>query len=348
MYSELLEWGIPFLIFIVVASGFYSLIARQMEDRRREKLLQQTAFDDGLSKSDLVLGEYTPALAAQLPVTSYDQSDIAKELKTAGYYGKTAILEYAAVRTVLVLAPLIATGLIALMVEKEQMNRVLIIGAIATGLGYSLPRIYLHLKGKERIRQMENALPVTVDMLTLCISGGQTLQASMKRVAKEIAPAHPMMAAELTITEQHAELSSLPHALKQLADRVPVGEMRNVALILAQAERLGSETGAALLEYSNNLRTGLKQRADSRANQAMFWMLFPTILCLWIPAAILLVGPAILEFRTQRQSITKEWREARQKLKDAKQQTNPAAPQEANPESPGNVVQAGANVPARE
>lgn len=346
MYSEVLDWGIPTLIFITVATGFYALIAKQMEDRRLKRLAFSTTPDDGLSKGELILGELTPALAAQLPVKDAEQSDIARELKTAGYYGKTAILEYAAVRTVLVVVPLIATGLIALMVEQDQMNKVLIGGAIAAGLGFSLPRLYLHYKGKERTRKLENALPVTVDMLTLCISGGQTLQAAMNRVSKELAPAHPIMAAELAVTQRHAEISSLPHALKQMAERIPVGEMRNLAIILAQAERLGSETGTALLEYSTNLRMGLKQRADTRANQTMFWMLFPTILCLWIPAAILLVGPAILEFRTQRQSITKEWREARQKLKDEKQKAAP--PENTSPGAASELVQAGAVQPARE
>jgi tight adherence protein C len=345
MSSDILEYGIPTLIFVVVASGFYSLVARQLEDHRTRRLLKDSLTDvDGSPfEKELLLGELTPAFAAQLPVSQSDHSDIARELKTAGYYGSSAILEYAAVRAVLVIVPLVATGVIALLVEQQDMVKVLIGGAIVTGMGYSLPRIYLYLRGKERISQLENALPVAVDMLTLCITGGQTLQAAMGRVSKELASAHPLMAAELAITQRHAELSNLSHALKQLADRIPVGELRTLAVILAQSERLGSETGTALLEYSTNLRTSLKQRADTRANQAMFWMLFPTILCLWIPAAILLVGPAILEFRTQRQVIFKEWRESRNKLKESLKQ-----PAEPKVESPGDQAPSPVIVPAKE
>lgn len=344
MYPDILEYGIPTLIFVLVASGFYSLIARQLEDRRTRLRLRDEVAQPGdlLLQRQMLLGELTPALAAQMPVAPSDQDDVLKELKTAGYYGASAILEYAAVRTVLVLVPLIATGLLALMVDQEQMVRILIGGGIVSALGYSLPRIYVHLKGKERLRKLENALPVAVDMLTLCITGGQTLQAALARVSKELSPAHPLMAAELAITRRHAELSNLPHALRQLADRIPVGEIRNLAIILAQAERLGSETGAALIEYTNNLRTTIKQRADGRANQAMFWMLFPTLICLWIPAAILLVGPAILEFRAQRQTIFKEWRESRNKLRDLNKPTT------TQPQSPGDLVQATNSVPDRE
>jgi tight adherence protein C len=328
-----MEYGIPLAIFLVVASGFFSLIYRMLEDRRhqRQRRADDLFLTDSKSSSHLVLGELTPALAAQIPLTSKDQDELQKELKTAGYYGSTAVLEYTAVRTVLVLIPLIATGIIALLVEQEDMTRVLVIGAVVAALGYSLPRVYLYYRGRERTRQLENALPVAVDMLTLCMSGGQTLLASLGRVAKELAQAHPLMAAELSITRRHAELSSLPHALKQLADRIPVGEVRNLALILAQAERLGSETAPALVEYSNNLRTTLKQRAEAKANQTMFWMLFPTITCLWIPAAILLVGPAVLEFRTQRQTIFKEWRESRDQLRQLNKKPEATKPESAAP-----------------
>ncbi len=256
-------------------------------------------------------------------------------------------------RTVLVLIPIVAAGILALAVEQDQMMKVVVGGLVAAGLGYSLPRVYIYYRGRERTRKLENALPVAVDMLTLCITAGQALLSGLGRVAKELAPAHPLMAAELAITRRHAEISNLPHALRQLADRIPVGDIRNLALILAQAERLGSETGPALLEYGNNLRTNLRQRADARANQAMFWMLFPTILCLWIPAAILLVGPAVLEFRTQRQTIFKQWRESRQQVRDMNKAAS-TAPATASPgadagEVPNTIVPASANQrPVRE
>jgi len=318
MTEELIEYGVPVVIFLLVATGFFSLIFRLLEERksRRLRVADDLLLEDRATPSNMVLGELTPALAAQLPMTTSDRTEIRKELKTAGYFGPSAVLEYAAVRTVLVLIPLFAAGVIALLVEPMQMTKVLVGGVIAAVLGYSLPRVYLLVRGRERTRKLESALPVAVDMLTLCISGGQTLQAALERVAKELANAYPLLAAELAITRRHAEISNLPHALKQLADRIPVGEVRNLALILAQAERLGSETGPALLEYSANLRTTLKQRAEGRANQTMFWMLFPTITCLWIPAAMLLVGPAVLEFRTQRATIFKEWRQSRDQLRN--------------------------------
>jgi tight adherence protein C len=329
MSAEFTDYAIPALIFLVISSGFFSLVYRVMQDRKPARAIPPV--DDLLWESEeenRKPGNLTPALAAQLPIPQADRKDLEKELRTAGYFGRRALLEYAAVRTILVLTPLAAAGILALGVDNDQMWKVFAVGVVLAMLGYSLPRVYLYLRGRERTRRLENALPVAVDMLTLCITAGQTLMAALDRVARELKPAHPIMAAELAITQRHAQLSNLPHALRQLADRVPVGETRNLALILSQAERLGSETGPALLEYASNIRTGLKQRADSRANQAMFWMLFPTILCLWIPAAILLVGPAILEFRSERQKIMAPFKDSRQRVKEILQGKSEKQPEQ--------------------
>jgi hypothetical protein len=75
------------------------------------------------------------------------------------------------------------------------------------------------------------------------------------------------------------------------------------------------------LEYAQNLRTTLRQRADTKANQTMFWMLFPTLLCLWIPAAIVLIGPAVLEFQNFRRAGTEQLRDAKRELEEFNRET---------------------------
>jgi tight adherence protein C len=340
MPYDLLDYLVPAVIFVVVASGFFSLIYRLLEKHPpaaaggNDSPPAPVGWDE---REELLLGELTGPLAAQIPTAESTRLDIERELRSAGYYGRKAFLEYSAVRTILVLVPLVAAGILALGVETDQMAKVVIGGLVAAILGYSLPRVYIYYRGRERTRNLEAAMPVAVDMLMLCLGAGQTLMSALARTAQELGGSHPLMAAELAITRRHAELSHLPHALKQLADRVPAGEMRNLAVILAQAEKLGSETASALQEFSDHLRTTLKQRAETRANQTMFWMLFPTILCLWIPAAILLVGPAVLEFRTERSAIFGQWRASREQIKNLRPGSPaPTTPGAAHPASAPN------------
>ena len=320
--SEGVEWLLLGAVFIAVATGVFSLVQRTAQWRTRER--QDPAELD--AERPLVLGSLTPAFAAQAPVGAEVGDELRKELRAAGYYRPSAVMEYAAVRALLIVTPLVAAGLLALLVEPEQMNAVLIGGGVCALLGFSVPRLVVHFQGKARVRAIEAGLPIAVDMLTLCLSAGQNLLTAFRRVSREMRYCQQTLAEELDIVREQADLRSLSFALRQWAERTPSPEVRNLAMILVQAERLGTDSGAALAEYATSLRTGARQRADAKANKTMFWMLLPTILCLWIPAAIILIGPAVLEFRDQRKSTLEQWKQTRKQVESLRPGAASAAP----------------------
>jgi tight adherence protein C len=225
-----------------------------------------------------------------------EQTELGAELKNAGYYRPSALTEYAAVRTVLVLLPLAVTGILAYFAPGDRLWSILAGGAIAVLLGFSLPRIYVLLRTRWRRREIERALPLTIDLLTLCLSAGQNILAALRQVSRELRISHPVLAEELGIVSQQADMHTLGVALRQWADRTPVPEVRNVALILEQSERLGTDVSATLQEFAAHYRTTLRQRAEARGNRVSFWMLLPSVFCLWTASAIILIGPAYVEF----------------------------------------------------
>ena len=104
-----------------------------------------------------------------------------------------------------------------------------------------------------------------------------------------------------SLAAAQAELHSLDAAARLWADRAQVQEGSNLALLLVQSEKLGSDTAATLNELATNFRATTRQRAEAHANRTSFWMLFPTVFCFWIASAIILIGPAYLEFFEYRQ-----------------------------------------------
>lgn len=289
------------LLFVLVAS--LSIAAFQWYTTRNQRvpgrLPQQPQMSTG-SDPDLVLGEWTPALAEQTPISTETRAELVQELRDAGYYRPSALTEFRAIRTLAVLIPLFAGVVTALFLDNTWLVTVAVASLAASALGFALPRIALHWMARARAAKMARALPVAVDLLTLALTGGQSILAALQRVSRELRFSHPVMAEELQFVAEQAELRSLEHALRQLADRVRVPEVRNLALILIQSERLGTDVSSALLEFSNNFRTTLRQRAEAQANRASFWMLFPAILCLWIPATVILIGPVYFEFWDRR------------------------------------------------
>lgn len=298
--SELLgEWGWIAVIAAATAAVFFVLFLiafRQPKPEPRGSSLPAP----GDSHPELILGDMTDVLARGLPGARRDQEEILPELVRAGVYTPTALAEYRAIRTVLVLTPLFGAAAIALLVDRRYMPHVALGGIVLAMLGFAIPRLYINIRAKSRNAEIERGLPVFADMLSIALLAGQGLTGALKRVTAQLRNAFPRMADELELVIRQTEMLNLNVAFEQWANRSQMPEVRNLAVILGQSQRLGNDVTAALMEYATNLRTGARQRADARAQRASFWMLFPTILCLWIPAAILLVGPLVFELGARR------------------------------------------------
>jgi tight adherence protein C len=241
----------------------------------------------------------TQAMSQQLPGRTRDQEQVLPQLKRAGFYRPTALVEFQAMRTMLVLVPLVTSIGISLFVAKSLIPCVLTAGIVLAVLGFAIPRIYLAVRANQRAAEIERGLPLFADLLALALMSGQSLTAAMRRVTDQIRTAFPGLAEELEIVIRQTEMLNLSAAFEQWADRSQVPDVRNLSTILTQSQKLGNEPSQVLLEYATNIRVNLRQRADAHAQRTGFWMLFPSIFCMWTPALVLLVAPVFFEFNKQ-------------------------------------------------
>lgn len=299
-----LEYGVIALVFLL-SGGVVLYIHYLLGSRSRrieQRLLDEDDDELSMVRPRMLLGDLTPALAAQIPFTQDDRDLLLKELRMAGFYRPTALLDYGALRWVLTIVPLVAACVLALFVETNQQAIYCWIGGVVLAmLGYSLPRIYVFYRGRSRGYAIERGLPVAVDMLILCLSAGLNVMTSLQRVVKELYLAHPILAFELDIVRRQADLRTLDFALMQFAERTNLANVRNLAVILAQSENLGTDALATLREYADSMRTNIRQRADEMANNAPFKLLFPAYL-MALGAAVLIISPTVLEFNSFRES----------------------------------------------
>src|SRR5262249_30687607 len=135
-------------------------IEQRLQSQRSDPLL---GSDPSVSSTpELVLGEsMTPALAGTLPMDTENRSALQRELRAAGFYKPTALMEYAAIRACFIILPLIAAGALALFTDNSRDLPWIWGGGILLALlGFSLPRVYLYFKAKSRHHQIERGLPV--------------------------------------------------------------------------------------------------------------------------------------------------------------------------------------------
>lgn len=245
--------------------------------------------------SDYVYGPATPVLASFLPENEAAKRTLARELNQAGDYAPHARENLAATRFLFMIGSLLLGGVCVLM-APPVLERILLIGTVAvTGLGWALPSLMVKSRAKSRRTEVEQAIPDMMDMLNMCVSQGLTVPASLARIARDLKPVYPALAQELAITVDQAQVGTLNEALQNFANRIDLPQVDAFTSLLTQTERMGTSVSDALTDYSDTMRESLRQRADERANQASFSLLFPTVLCLMPAVFMFLMGPAVIE-----------------------------------------------------
>jgi hypothetical protein len=135
-----------------------------------------------------------------------------------------------------------------------------------------------HLKGARQTK-LRRALPDALDVLVVCLQGGLSVMASMSRVANELVTAHPMLAMEFKIAERQMQMGQTAgEAIRGIADRFDMEELRGMAAVIKQAERIGASIAAAMEVFAETLRLKRHQRAEELAHKAAVKILIPTVL----------------------------------------------------------------------
>lgn len=293
------EWGPSVLAFLSVVS--LTLLARRLWLWRRKKLAlemppEKPLVVDPETDEPGAFGPLTPALAAQIPESTKESRDFQLLLRQAGFYRPSARNTIYAFRFLFLITPLVIAGICAVLAEKEWTWHILGTGILAAAVLSIVPRLYVFFRKKARYEEIRSGLADTIDMLSMCLTGGLNLLESLEHVAGQMG-AYPALAEELRLVKRQAEVSSLKLALEDLTRRVDIPEIRQLVAVLSRGTQLGSQLASSLHTHADHLRTALRQSALARANKAPVKLVLPILFCLAPAALIILTAPALLELR---------------------------------------------------
>ena len=207
------------MIGLLVSLVGFALLLRST--RSRERARNRLAPGAVESEPGAAIGPLIEVFSGILPGRAASRLTLARELREAGFYRPNVLQTYLSLRAVMVVAPIIIGLAAALVLPDEWVRQAIGAGIAAALLGFSLPRAYLRSKGRRRLVEIERALPISVDLLTLGLVAGQGLSAAIARTARELSRPYPALAQELKLTVQLADFHGLDHALGLLAGRVP-------------------------------------------------------------------------------------------------------------------------------
>jgi tight adherence protein C len=158
------------------------------------------------------------------------------------------------------------------------------------------PSLWLDRRKNLRQTVLRRALPDALDVLIICLEGGLSLQASLKRVADELSGAHPQLGAELRIVDREIQLGlNAGEALLHFAQRTNLEEALSLSSVVGQSERFDASLVKSLRSHSETLRVKRKQKAEERAQKAATKMLIPTLLFIFPAVFVILLAPAVIQ-----------------------------------------------------
>lgn len=169
----------------------------------------------------------------------------------------------------------------------------LIIGGCLVIVGLIGPSFWLDRMKRTRQSNFRRALPDALDVLVICLEGGLSLAAGLRRVSTELRTAHPALASELAIVQREVQLGlTSGEALKKMGERSDLEEVRSLASVILQSERLGASLVKSLRVHAESIRLKRYQRAEEKAAVAATKVLFPTLLFILPAVFVVVLGPA--------------------------------------------------------
>jgi tight adherence protein C len=228
-------------------------------------------------------------LSRALPVSPSDVSQTRLWLIQAGYRSAQHVTIYRGLRVLFA-----AIGFISVFLFTGFNSPLLLLGI--TAFGFFLPRFMLKKKLQERQRRIRLGLPDGLDLTVICVEAGLSLDQAMMRVGQDLSYAHPELSAEFHLFDLETRAGKpRVEALRNLAERTGVEDIRSLVGTLIQTDRFGTSVAQALRVHSDSLRTERRQRAEEQAAKTTVKMIIPLVLFVMPSLIFVTVGPAVIQ-----------------------------------------------------
>jgi len=292
-----------------------ALLALPLLLKRNKDPLERFSFKEELREAEIsglrvrkdegALGGFGNLLE---PENEEDLSETKRTLHSAGYKKPSAVRLYYLARAGLGLGGLIFGVTMTLLVPEEP--NIVMAGVLSSLLGlggYFTPVYWVKRQIQVRRQEIQNAFPDAMDMMLVCIEGGQSLDQAMARVGQEMSASDESapLAEELKIVSHEFRAGKdRATVLRDLADRCAVNDISSFVTVLIQSSTFGTSISQALRVYAAEMRDKRLMRAEEKANVLPTKLTLGTMAFTVPPLILILVGPSFIQILRSLGSLT--------------------------------------------
>jgi tight adherence protein C len=178
--------------------------------------------------------------------------------------------------------------------SAEPSNKVMAI--LASGaLGFFGPNEFINFKVRGRQKQVRRGLPNALDLLVVCVESGLGLDQAILQVAKELEHAHREISEEFGLVNLELKAGKRrPEALRNMAERTAVDDLKKLVAVLIQADRFGTGIAQSLRGHADYMRVQTRQIAEEKAAKLGVKLVFPIFFCILPSLFVVTVGPVVV------------------------------------------------------
>ena len=219
------------------------------------------------------------------------------KLVRAGYFNQQAIQFYVFVRVCsIIFVPSLVLLTCMLFLTTLSTLQFMLVAAVSVGVGVLGPDAYLSHRQSLQIAEYRLNFPDLLDLLTVCVTAGLTVEASFERIRDRLSKRSGALGLniELMGAEMRAGRSSVD-ALGAFADRLGLDEAASFVAVLRHSVELGGDIATTLREFSEDMRSKRMLLAEKKANELPVKMVVPLSLGIFPVILMIVLLPVILK-----------------------------------------------------
>lgn len=226
-----------------------------------------------------------------LPDAPSEKSSRVQLLMTrAGYRSPEALL---AMRGVKIIFPILT--LTAMYFSRAYQFNIILVPIVAVALGYLLPDMWLTWRVSSRQHKLRKALPDALDLLVICVEAGLGLDQALMKVSQDMKISHKELSEELQLVNMQMRIGKTRiDALRELAQRTGLADVKTLVAMLIQTERFGTSVAQSLRVYSDDMRLKRRQRAEEMSAKTSVKMVPPLVFFIFPALMVVILGPAVI------------------------------------------------------
>jgi len=285
---------------LLTGALLYPLLSKQDSVRERvAKLMPAPEQELTLVPTPKKWQSFLAGMGAKLQ-TKPTEMRIYRESVTAAGFKKEAIYVYLGAKLFLTLAlPASYLVLFALPQGNAASGISLLLVLMFAISGYLLPTFWLSRRANNRKTEIFHALPDVLDLLTVCVEAGLSLDAALIKTTENFQEHKCPLVSELnTVILEIRAGRPRSEALKGLSERTLVDDIKALVSMLVQTEKFGTSMGKTLRTYSDSLRIKRRQLAEEQAAKTAVKMLFPLTFCVFPALMVVMLVPAAFQIFT--------------------------------------------------